>query len=62
MKGFFTGIGLLALGLAVVWLLAKMSRTDAADWRLTALGITVAAALVALVAGVVRRPGRGRRP
>lgn len=46
------------IGIAVVWLLAKMSRSDDADTRLVVLGVAAVAALIAIGAGLLRRSGR----
>ncbi len=62
MRGLFTGLAFAVIAVSVIWLLTKMSRTEAADWRLTVLGITVAMALLALIGGIAKRPGRRRRP
>ena len=60
MRSLATIATALVIGIAVVWLLAKMSRTDQADLRLIYLGLAFVAALLALLAGMVRLRGRRR--
>ena len=60
MRAAATVVTALVIGIAVVWLLAKMSRTDAADMRLIYLGLAFAAGLLAVLAGMARMRGRRR--
>ena len=60
MRSAATVATVLVIGLAVVWLMTKMARTDAADLRLVTLGLAFAAALLALLAGMARTRGRRR--
>jgi hypothetical protein len=58
----FTTLALAVIGVSVIWLLTKMSRTEAADLRLTVLGLAIVAALIAIAAGTTRRRGPRGRP
>ena len=60
MRSLAAAVIALVIGIAVVWLLAKMSRTDQADLRLIYLGLAFAAALLALLAGMARFRSRRR--
>lgn len=47
-----------ALALMIVWMAAKMTRTDQADFRLTLIAVTIIVALVVLL--LSWRLGRSR--